>query len=456
MKQMLQALQAKLRKDDRLGRVVKGGISGIVGKGFALLINAISLPITVRYLGPQQYGFWVTISMSVVMLNVMDLGVTNSLTNMISRSFVDGDRKAARRYYATAFWISSAICIAIGIVAFYVWPRINWGPLFHVQDQELIHQVSLTCAIAVGFFLLGLPLNLVHRVLSGYQQTEITNYFNILSNIFGLIAILVVVRIKGSLPMLMLIYSVSLMSGTIVLNLWVNFWDRPWISPLPHHIDRTSVSELMNSSLGFFILKIAGLIVFNSDNLVITHYLGAAEVTPYSVTWRMAGYAVALQSAFFPSLWPAYSEAYARKDYAWVRSTFWRMARAVAGTTSIALLFFALFGRPIIRWYAGAAAVPSSLLLWAICSWTMLSACMDLEACLLAAIDRVRLQGVLGVIAAILNVVFSVYLVKRIGSLGVVTGTFLSYVLILVGPQTWIVWRALYPRETEMPKKQHA
>lgn len=453
---MLQDLQAKLRKDDRLGRVVKGGISGIVGKGFALLINAVSLPITVRYLGPQQYGFWVTISMTVVMLNVMDLGVTNSLTNMISRTFVEGDRKAARRYYATAFWISSAICAAIGLAAFYLWPRINWGSLFHVQDQQLIHQVSLTCAIAVGFFLLGLPLNLVHRVLSGYQQTEITNYFNILSNIFGLIAILVVVRIKGSLPMLMLIYSVSLMSGTIVLNLWVNFWDRPWISPLPHHIDRTSVSELMNSSLGFFILKIAGLIVFNSDNLVITHYLGAAEVTPYSVTWRMAGYAVALQAAFFPSLWPAYSEAYARKDYDWLRSTFWRMARAVAGTTSIGLLFFALVGRPIIRWYAGPAAVPSSLLLWAICSWTMLSACMDLEACLLAAIDRVRLQGALSVVAAILNVIFSVYLVKRIGSLGVVAGTFLSYVLILVGPQTWIVWRALYPRETETPEEQHA
>lgn len=456
MKWMLQALQAKLRGDDRLGRVVKGGISGIVGKGFALLINAVSLPITVRYLGPQQYGFWVTISMTVVMLNVMDFGVTNSLTNMISRSYVEGDQKSARRYYATAFWISSAICIAAGLLAMYLWPRIDWGSLFHVQDQALIHEVSLTCAIAVGFFLLGLPLNLVHRVLSGYQQTEITNYFNIISNILGLIAILIIVKIKGSLAMLMLAYSCALMSGTIFLNLWVNLWDRPWISPLPHHVDRTSVSELMNSSVGFFILKIAGLIVFNSDNLVITHYLGAAEVTPYSVTWRMAGYAVALQSAFFPSLWPAYSEAYARKDYAWVRTTFWRMARVVVGTTSVALLFFAAFGRPIIGWYAGQAAVPSSLLLWAICTWTMLSACMDLEACLLAAIDRVRLQGALSVIAAILNVAFSIYLVKRIGSLGVVTGTFLSYILILVGPQTWIVWRALYPHETEIPEKQHA
>jgi len=48
----------ELKRDDRLARVFKGGISGIAGKLTTLLVNAISLPITVHYLGPQQYGFW--------------------------------------------------------------------------------------------------------------------------------------------------------------------------------------------------------------------------------------------------------------------------------------------------------------------------------------------------------------------------------------------------------------
>ena len=58
------------------------------------------------------------------------------------------------------------------------------------------------------------------------------------------------------------------------------------------------------------------MVVFSSDNLVVSHYLGAAEVTPYSVTWRLVGLAALLQSLIFPALWPAYAEAYARRDYA--------------------------------------------------------------------------------------------------------------------------------------------
>ncbi len=39
-----------------------------------------------------------------------------------------------------------------------------------------------------------------------------------------------------------------------------------------------------------------------------------------------------------------------------------------------------------------------------------------------------------------------IYLVKRIGSIGVVAGTAISYILVLIIPQTIIVWNALYPR----------
>jgi O-antigen/teichoic acid export membrane protein len=244
--------------------------------------------------------------------------------------------------------------------------------------------------------------------------------------------------------MLMLMYSVSLLAGTVALNLWMNLWDRPWILPTPAAVDRSALRGLLSSGMGFFFLQIAGLIVFNSDNLVISHYLGAVDVVPYSVTWKVAGYASVLQTAIFPSLWPAYSEAYERGDYAWVRKAFWTGTRLSLGFVAAATVLLVLFGRPLIRWYIGAPAVPSETLLAAICLWTVISAGMDLQACFLAAINRVRLQGMLSVVAAALNLWLSICLVKRIGSLGVVLGTILSYAITLIAPQTWIVWRGLY------------
>ncbi len=443
----LRTLRRLIGADPRLGRILSGGFSGLLGRGAGLLISAITLPLTLRYLGPMRYGIWVTISSTVVMLSVMDLGIANTLTNLISKAYALDDRAMARRYYSTAFWISVGISLTVGAAAALLWPQVNWGSLFHLQNPAEIREVSACVATVLGYFLLSLPLNLVNRVLSGYQRTEITNYFNVLSNLLGLVAIVAAIAVHASLLGLMLMYSCSLLTGSVILNVWVNFWDRRWILPLPQNACRLAARDIFSSGLGFLILQIAGLVVYNSDNLIITHYLGASEVTPYSVTWRLAGYAAVLQAAVFPSLWPAYSEAYARRDYTWVRKTFWRAVKVVMGSVAAAVLVLMICGQSLIRWYVGPAAVPGTLLLYAICGWSLLNAAMDLESCLLAAVNRVRLQGVLGLIAAGLNIALSIFLVKRIGSLGVVLGTILSYLLTVVVPQTVIVWRTLYHPE---------
>jgi len=458
---LVQRIRRHLSDDPRLARILHGGASALVSRGVALLVSAVTLPLTIRYLGPLQYGIWITISTTVVMLAVMDLGIANTLTNMISRAYAVDDRAAAQRYYATAFWSSVSISTTLGLISMALWPHLNWGHLFHLKDAGLIHEVSLCVAIALGFFLLSLPLNLVHRILSGYQQTQITNYFNLMSNILSLAAILIVIKLRGSLVLLMLMYSGALLLGSVALNIWVNLWDRPWLMPSPRFIRRTVITDLMSSGMGFFILQLAGIVVFNSDNLIITHYLGASDVTPYSVTWRLAGYAAVLQTAVLPSVWPAYSEAYARGDYEWVRRMFWNTVRVAMGAVTIAVLVLIFCGRWLINWYAGPAAVPGALLLYAICAWTLLCEGMNLEACLLAAINRIRVQGILSVFAAALNIFLSIYLVKRLGSLGVILGTLLSYLLVLVVPQTVIVWRALYrPPLTsaisDMRDQQHA
>ena len=119
--------------------------------------------------------------------------------------------------------------------------------------------------------------------------------------------------------------------------------------------------ELLGSGSGFSLLQVAGAVVFSFDNLVVSHYLGAEHVTPYSVTWRLAGLAAlaaVAQGLLFPALWPAYAEAYAKGDYVWMRSAFRAtMLATLAVNVSFALLLVAE-GKPLIQRWAGAAAVP--------------------------------------------------------------------------------------------------
>ena len=64
---------------------------------------------------------------------------------------------------------------------------------------------------------------------------------------------------------------------------------------------------------------------------------------------------------------------------------------------------------------------------------------MTVESCLLAAVSRTREQGMLSLIAAAVNLGLSILLVQRIGAVGVISGTILSYLFVLVVPQSLIV-----------------
>jgi O-antigen/teichoic acid export membrane protein len=246
---------------------------------------------------------------------------------------------------------------------------------------------------------------------------------------------------RVSMPALFVMSAGCLTFASFATLLVTVMWAKPWLMPRPSFIDTCAIKELLNSGSSFFLIQVAAVVVFSSDNLIVSHYLGAAEVTPYSVTWRLVGLAALLQSLIFPALWPAYAEAYARRDYGWIRRTFSLTMRGTVALNVACVFVLVLFGRLLIRLWAGPAAVPTSYLLLAMGVWALISGFMSVESCLLAALNRIREQAVLSIVAAIVNIALSIALVRHIGSLGVIGGTILSYLFVLVVPQSVIVRR---------------
>lgn len=436
-------MRTRLNDDPRLARMLRGGASGIAGRGLGILVSLVTLPLTVRYLGPTEYGVWVTISTTVVMLSVLDLGIANTLTNFISEAFSRDDRVMAQSYFATAFWLTVLITCVIGAGGALVWRWVDWGALFHLEDPLLVMHARVCVAISLGFFLVSLPLNLANRVLGGYQQVHISNYFAMGNSVLGLIAIITVVAVKGTIIHLMIGYCAAMLTGTVAMNVWLFAWQKPWISPTVRKVERSMVQALFTQGFLFFVVQITGLVVFNSDNLVITHYLGAAEVTPYNVAWKLISYATMLQTLLIPSLWPAFTEAYHKGELAWVRKTYRAVMRKGLLAVGLAALCIAIGGRSVVRVWAGNVAVPSRTLLWSMACWGLLVSVTTNQALLLTATNRLRRVAAVAVLAAVLNLILSISLVSRMGSEGVILGTILSFLVAILGPQEWEVRRVL-------------
>ncbi len=430
--------------DPRMQRVLHGSLSGLLGRGLTLAVSAATLPLTLRYLGPSKYGIWVTISTSVVMLSVLDLGIANTLTGLVATAYAKDDEKSIQHYFATAFWVTTAFAALALPAAYFIWRAIPWAGLFRLGDPVVAREAALCVAVSALFFLLSLPLTLANRVLIGFQRTHLMNYFAMASSVSGLLAIVSTVLSHGSLVSLTAAYSGSLLVGSLGVNLW--FLRKPNLRPKLRMVRRGLLRELFGQGVLFFILQITGLVVFNSDNLIITHYLGAAAVTPYSVTWRLSQYAYLLQGILIPSLWPAFTEAYQKGHLEWINKTYRSVRRNTWIGVGAAALCVGLFGRTIIRVWAGEAAVPSVELVWLTAAFSVLLATTTNQALLLTATGRLRLEASVAVVAAAMNIALSIALVKRIGVEGVILSTALSFLLCMVAPQAWEVKRVLSGR----------
>ena len=425
----------RLAADPRLSRVIHGSVSALGGRALAVIVNAILLPLTLRYLGPLEFGVWVTISTSVLMLSVLDLGIANTLTNLIAEAHAGEDQQKAAHFYATAFWITAGVVVSLAPILYAGWRTANWATIFHLVDPLQIQHAAECVLIAAGFSLFSLPLTLANKVLAGYQQSHLANYFAMANSIFSLIAILGTISVHGTIVGLMGSYCTALLLGTVALNLWIWFWQRSWLRPRFGSVQIKVIRRIFGQGLLFFVIQCTGLVVFSSDNLVITHYLGPEQVTPYSFAWRLTSYAAMAQAIILPSLWPAFSEAYYNRQLDWVRSTYRTVTRNCLIAVGIAALFAGLAGRAVISIWAGPNAVPGRELLWLMAMFNFLMAVTTNQAFLLNATGRIRLEATVAVLAAIANLALSIFLVRRIGVEGVILSTIISFLVFMIIPQ---------------------
>ena len=433
-------------RKNRTKRLLEAVGSAVLSKGVLVLVNFLTIPIAIRYLGAESFGIWMTISTLLTMLLVLDLGIANSLTNFISEAYARNDREHASRYSTTALAAMTIVAGTLGLIAWVLWPHLRWYSIFHLSSPRLVPSVSHAAAAALSIFLIDLPSRLAVKILGGYQELRTANIFAAAGSIGNLLTIILLVHLHAGLAAMVAGSAAALVGADILCLFWLIFLHKPWLQPRISHLDRAAARRMMQLGTEFFVLQIAGLVVFNSDNMVVTHYLGPAQVAPYSVAWRLVGYAAIVQSLLTPALWPAFSEAFERDDLQWVRRTFWRAMWATMGTAFGFAVLFAVLGRWMIRIWATNAAVPSETLMLLMCAWVLISTFMNNTATVLVSKGETRLQAWCSLMAAALNLWLSIELVQRIGTIGVILGTIISYLVVLVAPQTFVALNVLQGR----------
>ena len=421
------------RSQERHRRIALTALAASVAKIVSLAAGFITVPLTLSYLGEERYGLWLTMSSVIAMLNFADLGVGNGLLTLVAEADGRRERQMAQRYVSSAFFLFLSVATMLTLIYAVGRHWINWPKVFNVSAE---HRPELLPAMSIWLicFLVNLPLGVVERVRAGMQEGFTNGLFGIVGSVLGLSAILVAIHFKASLPRLVLATAAAPTIATLVNGVTLFGWQHPWLRPHLRRVEWGPMVRLLRLGVLYLILQMAGTIAFAADNLIVSHLFGPEAVPQLAVPMRLFSVVPLILSMVLTPLWPAYSEAVARRDAVWVKRTLKRSMALAVGVSLLLSGGLVLAGEKIIALWVGPTIQPEFALMLALGIWIVLNSAGIAFAMFLNGVNAIGFQTVSATFLAFGAIGAKVWLAKRLELPGIVWGTTMAYVIFTVIP----------------------
>ncbi|MCL5029601.1 MAG: oligosaccharide flippase family protein, partial [Bacteroidetes bacterium] len=286
-------------------------------KGFSILISFLLVPLTLNYLDTTKYGIWLTISGIVEWLGFFDIGLGNGLRNKLAEALALKDYDNAKIYVSTTYAVLILIIAVVYLLFVIINPFLNWARILN-SSQNLNNTLSLIIMIIVTFYSLRFVLQLIGVVFKADQIPAFNNSLTPLANILSLIGILIISKFSsGNLLYLCFIYSAPPVIILVIASIYFYKKKYGYLKPEVNSIKLKYFKSLAGLGIQFFVIQIAVLIMFSTDNIIIAQILGPAEVAPYNIAFRYFGIPVMFMSIIMTPFWSASTEALSIGEIGW-------------------------------------------------------------------------------------------------------------------------------------------
>lgn len=418
----------KSKFDYLLGLVTKGQQRSIQAKknilasfgikGLSIAISLVLVPLTINYINKERYGIWLTLSSIITWFSFLDIGFGNGLRNKFAEALAKGQVELARIYVSTTYAILIIIMGIVLLLFMIINPILNWSIILNTRS-DMNGELRLLALIVFVFFCLRFVLQLITTVLTADQQPAKASFFNLLGSIFSLIVIYILTKTtSGSLIYLGIALSLMPVLVLAASSVWFYKNDYKMFSPSFKYVKFSFARNLMSLGIKFFVIQIGALILFNTNNIIITQLFGPAEVTTFNVSYKLFSVITMVFSIIGTPLWSAYTDAYVKNDFEWIKSTLSKMRTIWYLLTGCTVLL--LFASPVLfKWWVGDKVHIPFALSVAMSTYVIVYIWQTIHVFLLNGIGKIKLQLYMVIFSSLINIPLAIFLGKRIGLVGI-------------------------------------
>jgi O-antigen/teichoic acid export membrane protein len=401
-----------------------GGLQRLVQVASTLLL----MPVMLHALGPGRFGVWGAAASLAWLSGLVDIGTGSALVTLVARALAHEQEDEARRHIAGALTLGVSLAGPVLLLAgsAYLWG--GW------RGDAAVYLIAFA---GLG---LNLPLNSANNIWMALQEGYYSSTWELVQTVVTTAVLMTATVYTQDVR----VYVAVVYGGLVASNLGslIHLFVRhPNLRPKRLPAQWVAMREVAFSGMMFFLMGIAGSLTFMLDNVLALQLLGPEASAQMTIALRICMTAVGLLAVVSQPLWPAFTDAAHKSDHQWILRNLVRGVLLLTGVAAVGSAILLLWGEQLLRLWLHANLGIGRGLLWAISAWIVAQALFRVPGLLLNGMLMIRFQTIVFVLATATAFGLKFALAGRLGVGGILWGTSLTVLLIVLPSSLWRILR---------------
>lgn len=411
----------------KVSQLKAGVILSYFSKMVQLLVGILYTPIMIRLLGQSEYGLYNIAASLISYLGILNLGFGSAYIRFYSRYRVAKDREkisSLNGMFLTLFSLLGVVAVVSGIIlALNV--DIIFGPSLNSNELKKAQILMIILVINLGISFPNIVFNTYVQANEHFIAQNLLLIFRQLST--PMINLPLLIAGHGSVGMVVGTTMINILTEIVTviycfkkLNMKITF----------NNFDRALFKEMSVYSFYIFINMIVDQVNNNVDKTILGRYQGVTSVAIYSVGVNLTTYYNQVSSSVSTVFIPRIHRMVASKvNNLEITKLFTKVGRIQFILLSMVSLGFVFLGKQFISFWVGNDYMESYYISLVLMITITIPGIQNLGIEVQRAKNQHQFRSWMYLFLAIGNIIISIPLSQRFGSLGAASGTALSYVL---------------------------
>lgn len=417
---------------------------------FAMIFNFITQACIVKILGIEYNGINGIFTNILSMLSVAELGIGTTIIFKLYKPIAEDDKESIKswmNFYKICYRIVALFITIVGLVIIPIVPNI-------VGKVSIQENIILLYIISLIDIILSYIMTYKRSLLYADQKNYIINIVHMGYIIFMNITQIILLTTYKNYYLFLIVKLIYRLLENIIINVFVNK-KYPYINEKYKTVSREERKDVFDRIKALFLQKVSFVVNKGIDNIVISYFLGIIAVGYYTnyftVVFAIIAIIYQIVSALTASVGNLLTENDSEKSF----DIYKKINMLNSFLTGIGVIGFINCIQPFINVWIGEQYQLNMFIVLSFAIYIYADSIRRAITLYKEAAGICKEDKWMYVIMTIINLLLSIILCKIIGIAGVILGTAISYLFLIIYSYPKYIFTPIFKKDSKIYHKDN-